>query len=179
MPYRLDDLEVELWMETPVTATWMIVRVGAIALMWRVTFWHGRWGTLLLGGVTMTLGFAFIVLGPTLMMLLVGLALLGSGQGVVYYAALYYAMSVGRAEVDAGGVHEGLIGFGYMMGPLASVLGERLPALPGIAIGTAGGVVSAVTCVVAGASIPAVWPYLRARRQRRRLRDRRLDRGEV
>jgi len=168
MPYRLAELEVQLWFETPATATWMFVRVGAIALMWRITFWHGRWGTLLLGGVTMTIGFATIVLSPTLTVLLVGLGLLGAGQGIVYYAALYYAMSVGRAEVDAGGVHEGLIGLGYLLGPLASVVGVRLPALPGLVLGPAGGIVTAVTGAVALASIPALWPYALARRQRRR-----------
>lgn len=178
MPYRLEDIEVPLWTETPATATWMFVRVVAIALMWRITFWHGRWGTLLLGGVTMTLGFAIIVLSPTLVFLLIGLGLLGAGQGIVYYAALYYAMSVGRAEVDAGGVHEGLIGLGYLLGPLASIVGTRLPVLPGLALGPAGGIVSAVTFAVACASIPAVWPYALARRQRKRLLLKRLQRDQ-
>ena len=40
------------------------------------------------------------------------------GMGVTYYAALYYAMAVGRAEVNAGGTHEAFIGGGYAMGPL-------------------------------------------------------------
>jgi MFS family permease len=169
MPYRLHDLEVALSAETPVTATWMIVRVFAIALMWKLAFWHGRWGTLLLGGTTMTIGFAAIVFAPTLMVLLIGLSLLGAGQGVVYYAALYYAMSVGKAQVDAGGTHEGLIGLGYAMGPVSSLVGKQLPSLPGLAMGTAGGIVTAVTFAMTCAAVPALWPYVLARRQRRRL----------
>ena len=41
---------------------------------------------------------------------------------MTYYAALYYAMSVGRAKVDAGGTHEALIGGGYMFGPLVGLM---------------------------------------------------------
>ena len=38
-------------------------------------------------------------------------------MGVTYYAAIYYALALGRAEVEAGGTHEALIGGGYMVGP--------------------------------------------------------------
>ena len=40
-----------------------------------------------------------IVISPNVATLIAGLAILGAGQGIVYYAALYYAMSVGRAAV--------------------------------------------------------------------------------
>ena len=50
--------------------------------------------------------------------MIVGLILFGSGMGVTYYAAIYYALAVGRAEVEAGGTHEALIGGGYMVGPI-------------------------------------------------------------
>jgi hypothetical protein len=39
-------------------------------------------------------------------------------MGVTYYAALYYAMAVGRAKVVAGGKHEAFIGGGYLIGPI-------------------------------------------------------------
>jgi hypothetical protein len=39
-------------------------------------------------------------------------------MGLTYYAALYYALAVGHAEVDAGGNFEALIGLGYCVGPL-------------------------------------------------------------
>jgi hypothetical protein len=46
---------------------------------------------------------------------------------------LYYAMSVGGADVDAGGTHEALIGAGYTIGPgiglLATVATERAGVL--------------------------------------------------
>ena len=36
------------------------------------------------------------------MLVSLGLVAFGLGQGIVYYAALYYAMAVGRAGVDIG-----------------------------------------------------------------------------
>jgi hypothetical protein len=160
LPYRFEALEVAVWWETPATATWTIVRVLAFVTMWRLGFWHGRWGTLLLGGVAMTGGFALVVTGPNLASMLVGFATLGAGVGVIYYAALYYAMAVGRARVEAGGTHEGLIGAGYAAGPVVGLLGT--------AVAGGLGVVAAVWTLVGLAGVPAVRPYVQARRLRTR-----------
>jgi uncharacterized membrane protein YuzA (DUF378 family) len=99
-------------------------------------------------------------MGPNLATILAGFAPLGAGVGVVYYAALYYAMAVGRAQVEAGGTHEGLIGAGYAAGPLVG--------LAGAAVGGGLGIVAAVWTLVGLAGLPAVTPYARARAQRRR-----------
>jgi MFS family permease len=123
LPYVLDDLRIDDGWKTPLAATWMFARVGAIAIMWRMPGWHGRWGTLLAAGAGLALGFAAIVAAPSLAIILVALVLFGAAQGATYYAALYYAMSVGKAEVEAGGVHEALIGAGYAAGPAAGMLG--------------------------------------------------------
>jgi hypothetical protein len=56
-----------------------------------------------------------------------GLALLGTGQGMIYYAALYYGMAVEHAAVDSGGKHEAVIGLGYIFGPSLGLLGGALP----------------------------------------------------
>jgi hypothetical protein len=160
LPYRFEALEVAVWWETPATATWTLVRVLAFVTMWRLGFWHGRWGTLLLGGVAMTGGFALVVMGPSLGVMLAGFATLGAGVGVIYYAALYYAMAVGRARVEAGGTHEGLIGAGYAAGPVIGLLGT--------AVAGGFGVVAAVWTLVGLAGAPAVGPYVQARRLRAR-----------
>ena len=158
LPYRFEELSVEVWWETPAAATWTIVRVLAFLLMSRLGFWHGRWGSLLLGAALMTGGFALIVAGPTLALVLAGLAALGFGLGVIYYATLYYAMAVGRAAVEAGGNFEGLIGAGYTVGPVGGLIGARL--------GGAFGIVAVAWGLVGLAAMPAVRPYLLARRQR-------------
>jgi hypothetical protein len=160
LPYRFEALEVAVWWETPATATWILVRVLAFVLMWRLAFWHGRWGTLLLGGAAMTGGFGLVVMGPSLPSMLVGFATFGAGLGVIYYAALYYAMAVGRAQVEAGGTHEGLIGSGYAAGPLVGLVGT--------AIAGGLGVVVAVWTLVGLAAVPAIRPYAHAHRLRRR-----------
>ena len=50
--------------------------------------------------------------------MIAGLAVFGIGHSLIYSAALYYALEVGQAEVQAGGKHEALIGCGYTFGPL-------------------------------------------------------------
>jgi hypothetical protein len=159
LPYRFEALGLAVEFRTPIAATWIVVRLLAFVTMWRMGFWHGRWGTLLLGGSAMTGGFALVVAGPNLATIVAGLAVLGAGVGVVYFAALYYAMAVGRAQVDAGGTFEGLIGAGYAAGPLVGLLGSAVAGPLGI--------VGAVWTLVGLAGAPAVGPYLRARRRRR------------
>ncbi|MDY7110546.1 MAG: hypothetical protein SYC29_18090 [Planctomycetota bacterium] len=170
LPYRFEDIGVKLEFQTPATATWMFARFAAMLVMYRLRFWHGRWGTLLLAGSLMTGGFALVILAPDLLRMLVGFVFFGVGIGAVYYAALYYAMSVGRAEVGAGGVHEALIGSGYTLGPLAGLTGTVLAQ--GTALGraaTAGqAIVGVVWALVALGAIGAALPYARARRLRRR-----------
>ena len=147
----------------------MLTRVGVMLLMWRAGFWHGRWGTLLLGAGMMTGGFALVVLSPALFLMLLGFGVFGAGLGVVYYAALYYAMAVGRAQIDAGGRHESLIGVGYTIGPVAVLLGIAAgPGTSGSDVATAEGVaiVTSVWILVALGSIIAIRPYMTARRRR-------------
>ncbi len=154
LPYLLEARNLPLIWKTPCAATWTVVRVFALAVMWRANFWHGRWGALLLGFVCLGAGFALTALGPNLAVMMIGLGLFGVGVGVVYYAALYYGMAVGRAEVDAGGAHEGLIGVGYTIGPLAALIAPAGPALVGVMLTGLG-----------LAAIPAAAPYWRTRRR--------------
>ncbi|MGI9013531.1 MAG: MFS transporter [Phycisphaerales bacterium] len=126
MPYRLESLEVVSTGKTPLTATWMVARVIIIIIMWRLHVWQGRGSVLLAAGIAISAGFVMIVLAPNMAMMVLGLSLFGIGQGAVYFAAIYYAMAVGRAQVDASGKHEGLIGIGYAIGPLIGMGGILL-----------------------------------------------------
>jgi MFS family permease len=160
MPYLLQQLKVDVSYETPMAAVWTIARIIAMAAMWRLAFWHGRWGTLVVGGLALAGGFAMAVLAPTVLTMIIGLAIFGAGIGIVYYAAIYYAMTVGHAEVDAGGTHEALIGMGYAVGPVVGLVG----------LATGGGeplTLSIVLGMMALAVIPAAKPYLTARSNRR------------
>ncbi|MHC5003423.1 MAG: MFS transporter [Planctomycetota bacterium] len=159
LPYRFELLDVSVAAETPITSIWMVVRLLTVLVMWRLAFWHGRWGTLLFGGVCMTIGFALVVLAGSVPVMVGGLAALGVGTGLVYYSALYYAMAVGRAAVDASGTHEALIGAGYAVGPLAGLVG--------LAIGGPPAIVAVMWVLVAASAVPAALPYAAARRSRR------------
>ncbi len=166
LPYRLEELAVPVGWETPAAGTWLVVRFLAFLVLWRLSFWHGRWGTLLLGGLAMAGGFGVVVAAPSFPLMLLGLGLVGAGHGVIYYAALYYAMAVGRAAVDASGTHEGLIGAGYGVGPLAGLAGRALERALGIAGGV--GLVAVVWTLLVLGGAPALRPYVEARRRRPR-----------
>ena len=141
----------------------------------------------------MTLGFAMIVTAMSLPLMLAGFAAFGAGMGIVYYAALYYAMAVGRAEVDAGGTHEGLIGLGYSIGPLTGLISLALASAMSRSTGEGGDsaatraanlanaaadqhrfntlVVAIVWGLIALGAVGIVRTYLKARRNRRQVAD--------
>lgn len=164
LPHKLAAMGVDVQWKTAVTSVWMFARVAAIALMWRLPFWHGRWGTLLLGGGCMVGGVGAVLLSATLPVLLAGLIALGVGMAVVYYATLYYSMSVGRAAVDAGGKFEAIIGMGYLIGPIAGLTGARLS---GDRMDDERGVVVVLTVIAAVAALAALKPFLTTLKRRR------------
>ncbi|MEO0483650.1 MAG: hypothetical protein AAF138_08485 [Planctomycetota bacterium] len=131
LPSGLAKLGVSVTWAAPAAATWMSSRLIVFAVMQR---WHGwRHAPALptIGALMLLAGFGLAVVAPSLggtlpqpvplTLMLAGLAAFGAGMAVIYCAALYYAMEVGAAEVDAGGAHEALIGVGYAAGPLAGL----------------------------------------------------------
>lgn len=161
MPYLLDRLKLEATSETPLTSVWLSTRVVVVALMAHISFWHGRWSTLLAGSILLASGFAIVVTIPSMPFIVIGLALFGAGHGIIYYAALYYALRVGSAGIDAGGMHEALIGLGYVVGPAAGLCGFLL--------GGGGWTVAIVWGLLAIAAIPAVLPFFDSWRQKQKM----------
>jgi hypothetical protein len=98
----------------------------------------------------------------SLVPLLVGLLVFGVGMGLTYYAAFYYALAVGHAEVDAGGTFEALIGLGYCVGPLLGLLGHAAGGEARARSVTV--LLTAAVTALAGAA--ALRPYRAARRRR-------------
>jgi len=174
MPYRTEALGLTPAMGPPAAALWMIARPVAMTLMWRLGAWHGRWNTLTFAFVAMITGFALVVAGQNLALFIIGQCIFGAGMGAVYFAALYYAMAVGSAAVDAGGTHEALIGLGYSVGPLCVMLGLMLGArtpdaswLPASWTSNAWIVIVMWIVIILG-GMHALGPFLRARRRARR-----------
>ncbi len=116
-------------MQETVGATWLAARVITFLTLGLWQSWHGRWFTPVVGMTLLISGFAACVLAPLLgaapgavAAFLAGLTSFGLGAATIYSAALYYALEVGSAEVDAGGTHEAMIGLGYSIGPICSLL---------------------------------------------------------
>ena len=106
------------------------------------------------------LGTIVVLLEMNVWSAVLGLAVLGVGQAMIYYAALYYGMAVEHAAVDSGGRHEAVIGLGYILGPTLGLLGGALP-IGGPTV-TAGVLLMAGVVSLAGSSLASRY-YLRAR----------------
>ncbi len=156
LPYAFEASGIASTLETPLTGTWMVVRVLFVALLWRTTFWQGHRLFLIGAGLAGTLGFglalgAAFLPGPALLWMVLGFILFGLGAGASYHAALAYGMVVGEAEVDAGGTFEALIGLGYAGGPAAGLLGIPVAVL----LGTSPGMAAAL--LLAGPALALPW----------------------
>ncbi|MEL7485166.1 MAG: hypothetical protein AAFN41_12560, partial [Planctomycetota bacterium] len=119
-PGALERLGIELKWQPVVASIWLVARVAAMTTLERWHGWHQSWATHIAGATLLTLGFAGCVLAPaadSLPLMLVSLAVFGIAMGIIYTAALYYALEVGGHSADAGGTHEALIGIGYTAGP--------------------------------------------------------------
>ncbi len=128
LPALLNQLGLSAGWAAPAASTWMVTRVVVFVLLERWHGWHGRWGLSVGAGFLMVGGFIAAVAAPFLgagsasvAIAIGGLAVFGAGAGAIYAAALYYAMEVGQAEIEAGGVHEALIGAGYSVGPICGL----------------------------------------------------------
>jgi len=160
-PTAVERIGIAVAWQTPLVATWMASRVIVFIVMERWHGWHGRWRTPLAGAFLLGIGFAVSVLAPLAgpglpgaAAMIAGLSILGLGMGIIYSAALYYAMEVGEAEVSAGGKHEALIGLGFTLGPacgLAGTLGVETGLLRGVAVEVA--VLSSVGIVLLGVGV--------------------------
>ncbi len=100
-----------------------VLTFGALAVL---PGWRGRRGPLLLAAIGLPIGFAAIITGHSLAAVVIGEVMFGVHAGITYHAALFYALVVKNAAVDAGGGHEGLIGLGLALGPAVGLLGDYL-----------------------------------------------------
>lgn len=122
----------EAW-QPMLASSWLLPRALMFFALHRWGGWHGRWGMPIAGIVLLAVGFGGAVLSPLLgrteaawTAMGCGLFVFGTGMAVVYAGAIYYAMEVGRAHIDAGGTHESLIGLGYAGGPALGLLATAL-----------------------------------------------------
>jgi hypothetical protein len=164
LPGIWERLEVSAQAAPALSSAWMIVRVAVFTIMFLKPGWHGRWLVLLVGGVLLASGMFMVLAQASVALAIIGLLTLGIGQGMIYYAALYYGLAVEHAAVESGGKHEAIIGIGYLAGPL---LGSAALALS--PIGSLTGAIVVTGCIAIGGGIFGTRPYLARRRRDREL----------
>ena len=143
-----------------------VARFGCFVILFVFAGWHGRKLPILAAIAALPVGFALVLLGPSLATVIAGEVLFGAAAGLLYTSALYYAQVVQNASVDAGGAHEALIGLGYALGPGAGLIGTVLAhgAGPG-SVDYTQGMSIATLPLVAVCSCAALWKLLRGARE--------------
>ncbi len=116
--------------------------------------WHGKRSVLFVAVALMPVGFLLTLLGAGLGTVLLGEIVFGVAAGLTYYAALYYAVVVKNAAVEAGGAHEGLIGSGFAVGPAIGLGGV---AFGGTATGGPGMMAAAAAPFLLLCAVGALW----------------------
>ena len=111
---------------TSMACVWEWVRAVVFVGMFFWIGWHNKTSLLWISLAAMPVGFFMIIFGPNLSTVIAGQVLFGLTAGTIYYSSLYYGMVVANASVHAGGRHEQLIGLGFVIGPMAGLLGSGL-----------------------------------------------------
>jgi len=137
LPSAMDALRIPIAWQPIVLSAWQLPRMLGFIVHQATTSWRGTWAHPISGGMVLLVGFVAAILAPRLggtpegnttgtWLLIGGLTVFGAGMSCIYSGAIYYAMSVGNAEVDAGGMHEALIGVGYTFGPVIGLVPTML-----------------------------------------------------
>ncbi len=97
---------------------WCFARVIAFVGLWQWSGWHYRFRWLIGSYSAMVASFAAIVLAPNLALFITAQLIFGAADALIYYSSLFYAMDVGEAKGEHGGIHEAAIGVGNTVGPM-------------------------------------------------------------
>lgn len=143
--------QVDSGLGAVLSSTWMIARFGAFLGLTAWAGWRGSGAFLVAATAALLAGFGIVLGVPTALAVLLGLVAFGVGQGGLYFAAIYYAMSAGGDAVESGGKHEAVIGLGYLAGPALALLGMAAGVPPVHVVGPA-------------ATLGAFWAWARSRR---------------
>jgi MFS family permease len=131
-----------------------IMRLAAFVSLGLWTGWRGRARWLTLTMLALPAGFFMVILGSDLTTVLIGEILFGFAAGMSYSSAMYCAMVVKEASVDAGGGHESMIGLGLMIGPLAGLAGDWIHTASD---SYATGYITAMAPVLGVCILAAIW----------------------
>ena len=112
---------------------WFFARFAAFIVLWRWTGWHYKFGWLITAYLMLIGGFITILIVPQLWIICLAQIAFGWAVGLFYYSSLYYAMDIGEAGAEHGGLHEAAIGIGILVGPaIGSISLYTMPDKPHI-----------------------------------------------
>ena len=131
MPDILGGLGLDVARSTPAAALLDMGRLASFLLVAAYSGWRSRVTPLVVAIFALPAAFCMVLFARHLSLALLGEVLLGLAAGFAYYSALYYALVVKNASVDAGGAHEALIGLGYALGPLAGLAAQTVGSAAG------------------------------------------------
>jgi hypothetical protein len=121
-----DRFDLPVHFASPLAALLDLARWLGYALFMATVFWHGRPSVLIFAMLALPTGLLAALLGQHWTVVAVGELLCGAGVGAAGAAAIYYALQLKNAAVQAGGYHETVIGLGFAVGPLAGLFGLAL-----------------------------------------------------
>jgi predicted MFS family arabinose efflux permease len=112
-------------------SVWFFSRVAAFAALWMWPGWHYRFRWMAAAFAAIIVSFVSILLAPSLIVMVLAQVVFGLSAGLIYYSSLFYAMDVGDAKGEHGGLHEAAIGIGICAGPAVGALSLQLwPDVP-------------------------------------------------
>jgi MFS family permease len=157
LPDRLAALQLDLTRATSVAAILDVARVVAFWAFGVWLGWRGRSWPISISIAVLPVAFLVVLFGDSIVGLLIAEVVFGASSGLLYTAALYYALWLKNAAVEAGGAHEGLIGLGFVLGPLAGLLAQSLEPALGTRLGATLASVSPLCLVFTGVALRRLW----------------------
>ncbi len=126
LPGRFYELGISLAIAGFAAGLIDLSRIAGFIFMSRTHCWHGNKISLILSSPALALGFILCMFTTKLTHIIIGELIIGLFAAVSYYSALFYAMHMKNASVNAGAVHESVIGLGFVVGPIAGILSEKI-----------------------------------------------------
>ncbi len=134
LPGRFYELGISVGVAGFVAGFVDMARILAFIWMSQTHCWHGKRSILFICSPVLSLGFVLCMFSDKIWMILAGEMIFGIAAALSYYAALYYAMVIGNAQVGAGGSHETVIGAGFLAGPLAGIGANQIALTLGMTL---------------------------------------------
>lgn len=130
LPGRFYELGFSIKVAAAITGLIDLSRIAGFLYMSRTHSWHGNKLSLFLSSPALAAAFALCMFSEKLTHIIIGELILGLFAAISYYSALFYAMHIKNASVDAGGTHESVIGAGFLAGPIVGIFSSKLLLIP-------------------------------------------------